>query len=245
MPPTKCPDPYHYSSPKEGWMVVRVTEDRDPNANEASLMTKISTATLWIPSLKTPRSPCGTPERNPKPMSTPIRMLLRLLMMNQAHKLPYMSSWTHLQLPHVPVESAVSLSTTESISSVSHRLSLELMERVHWYLQARITQHPDTTVVIPAFVLDNRAAQSGGHPFRNSEHTRHIARRWHYVRSQVSGRFAVLPWVPTDFQLSDSILIKAIEGRVPTYVLFCAICEEVPRHRSLGRFAPALLTATS
>jgi hypothetical protein len=54
----------------------------------------------------------------------------------------------------------------------------------------------------------------------------HITRRWHYVRSQASGRFAVLLWVLTEFMLSD-ILIKALDGHAPIYVPFCAICENV------------------
>jgi hypothetical protein len=63
-----------------------------------------------------------------------------------------------------------------------------------------------------------------GHSFRDTEHTRLIARRWHHVGSQVSDRFAVLLWVPTNFMLSD-ILAKALKKHALTYVLFCAICQ--------------------
>jgi hypothetical protein len=52
-------------------------------------------------------------------------------------------------------------------------------------------------------LLDSKSAIAMGNSFRDTKHTRHIMRRFHYVREGVdSGRF-VLCWVGTDDMLSD------------------------------------------
>ena len=52
-------------------------------------------------------------------------------------------------------------------------------------------------------LLDSKSAIAMGNSFRDTKHTRHIMRRFHYVREGVdSGRF-VLCWIGTDDMLSD------------------------------------------
>ena len=52
-------------------------------------------------------------------------------------------------------------------------------------------------------ILDSKSAIAMGNSFRDTKHTRHILRRFHYVREEVdSGRF-LLFWIKTDDELAD------------------------------------------
>jgi transposase InsO family protein len=52
-------------------------------------------------------------------------------------------------------------------------------------------------------ILDSKSAIAMGNSFRDTKHTRHILRRFHYVREEVdSGRFRLF-WIKTDDELAD------------------------------------------
>jgi hypothetical protein len=89
--------------------------------------------------------------------------------------------------------------------------------------------HADMPLTVPLYI-DNKAAQSMGHSFRDTSHTRHIARRWHYVRSQVATGFIELVWIPTNFMVADP-LTKNLDGSSITFQLMTNTCE-TPVRRS-------------
>jgi hypothetical protein len=82
---------------------------------------------------------------------------------------------------------------------------------------------PDTAVKIPLLV-DNQAAVSMGESFTDTKRTRHILRRYHYVRWMIKAGRAVMIWIPGDIQLADPAT-KALQASMPTYVLFVAMAE--------------------
>jgi hypothetical protein len=84
---------------------------------------------------------------------------------------------------------------------------------------------PDEPIRTP-MLIDNRAAISMGESFRDSKRTRHILRRYHYVRWMVEQERAVLIWIPGDIQLADPAT-KNLQASKPTYILFVAIAETV------------------
>jgi hypothetical protein len=52
-------------------------------------------------------------------------------------------------------------------------------------------------------ILDSKSAIAMGNSFRDTKHTHHILRRYHYVREGVdAGRFQMF-WIKTDEQLAD------------------------------------------
>lgn len=65
-----------------------------------------------------------------------------------------------------------------------------------------------------------------GENFRDSKHTHHILRRYHYVWYMLSQSYIDLHWIPADIQLADPVT-KCLTGTSPTSLLFCAI-DEVP-----------------
>ena len=73
-------------------------------------------------------------------------------------------------------------------------------------------------------MIDNQACISMGDSYRDTKHTRHIMRRYHYVRWLVENERAKLIWVPTDVQLADPAT-KALHSSAPTYALFLKIAE--------------------
>ena len=82
---------------------------------------------------------------------------------------------------------------------------------------------PDLVVTVP-LLLDNSAAQSIGHTFRNTEHTRHIARRWFYTRSQIQLGFIRIYWIPNEFMVADA-LTKNLDGANPSFLLHRYLAE--------------------
>ena len=52
-------------------------------------------------------------------------------------------------------------------------------------------------------LLDSKAAHDMGHSFKSTKHTRHILRRYHYVREgQLTGEHELI-WIPKSYQLAD------------------------------------------
>jgi Reverse transcriptase (RNA-dependent DNA polymerase) len=84
---------------------------------------------------------------------------------------------------------------------------------------------PDSPIRTP-ILIDNKAAISMGESFRDTKRTRHILRRYHYVRWMVEKERAVLIWIPGDIQLADPAT-KNLQATTPTYVLYVAIAETV------------------
>ena len=76
-------------------------------------------------------------------------------------------------------------------------------------------QDPDIPYTTPIF-CDSTSAMAMLDSFRDTKRTRHILRRYHYVRYQVDGGWCSLHWVPTDLQLADA-LSKALAPTAATY----------------------------
>ena len=52
-------------------------------------------------------------------------------------------------------------------------------------------------------LIDSKAAHDMGHSFKSNKHTRHIMRRYHYIREgQLTGEHE-LTWIPKLYQLAD------------------------------------------
>jgi hypothetical protein len=65
--------------------------------------------------------------------------------------------------------------------------------------------------------LDNISAIAMGRSFRDTKHTRHILRRYHYVRKAVENKRLTLVWIPTEFQLAD-LGTKILSGARTTFL---------------------------
>ncbi len=61
---------------------------------------------------------------------------------------------------------------------------------------------PNSTLTTP-IILDSKSAQAMGNSFRDTAHTRHIMRRYHYVRHPREVGQAVLHWCEGPLQLAD------------------------------------------
>jgi Reverse transcriptase (RNA-dependent DNA polymerase) len=81
----------------------------------------------------------------------------------------------------------------------------------------------DIPLKIP-LMIDNKACIAMGENFRDSKHTRHILRRYHYVRYMLEKNYIDLQWIPADFQLADPIT-KCLPGTSPSLMLFRALGE--------------------
>jgi hypothetical protein len=51
--------------------------------------------------------------------------------------------------------------------------------------------------------LDSQSAIAMGNSFKDTKHTRHIMRRFHFVRTAVEAKRFLLKWISTEFQLAD------------------------------------------
>jgi hypothetical protein len=52
-------------------------------------------------------------------------------------------------------------------------------------------------------ILDSSSAIAMGNSFKDTKHTRHIMRRYHFVREGVANKKFALSWIKTDLQLAD------------------------------------------
>jgi hypothetical protein len=55
---------------------------------------------------------------------------------------------------------------------------------------------------IPIY-FDSASAIAMGSSFKDMKHTRHIARRYEYVRDNVANKRSIMCWIPRDLQLAD------------------------------------------
>jgi len=60
-------------------------------------------------------------------------------------------------------------------------------------------EKPDPVKIL----LDNSSAVAMGHSFKDTKHTRHIWRRYHYVRQGELSGMHTLEWIPKEYQLAD------------------------------------------
>jgi hypothetical protein len=70
-------------------------------------------------------------------------------------------------------------------------------------------------------ILDSSSAIAIGTSFKDTKHTRHIMRRYHFVRSMIDKNFIILLWISTKGQLAD--LGTKILGS-ETFLLMLPIC---------------------
>ena len=61
-------------------------------------------------------------------------------------------------------------------------------------------------------LLDSKSAVDMGKNYRDTRHSRHILRRYHYVREGEKDGHHILHWVPCEVQLAD-IGTKAVGGK--------------------------------
>jgi hypothetical protein len=82
---------------------------------------------------------------------------------------------------------------------------------------------PDDPMCFP-IILDSMSCIAMGNSFRDTKHTRHILRRYHFTRYMVSSERAMLCWVSGDVQISDPTT-KNTSASAPTYILQIAMIE--------------------
>ena len=82
----------------------------------------------------------------------------------------------------------------------------------HMLLNELRLRDPDAATFPIPVVLDSRSAQAMGNSFRDTKHTRHIARRYHYVRTGAQEGHWVLHWCEAGLQLAD-VGTKNLPGR--------------------------------
>ena len=78
------------------------------------------------------------------------------------------------------------------------------------YNEMRLRDPDDNHLVVP-IIMDSQSAQAMGHSFRDTKHTRHVARRYHYVHQGEKTGAHSLNWCNADLQLVD-IGTKNLDG---------------------------------
>ena len=119
-----------------------------------------------------------------------------------------------------PVPVALSSAEAEYNNACAACVATQAMTMLYNDINGR---DPDTPLNIP-IILDNTAAISMGESFRDSKHTRHILRRYHFVRWMLAQGRAYLTWIGSDSQLADPAT-KCLLPLAPTMLLFRAIVE--------------------
>jgi hypothetical protein len=51
--------------------------------------------------------------------------------------------------------------------------------------------------------FDSKSAMAMGNSYRDTKHTRHIMRRYHFVRNEIAARRFEMKWIRTEFMISD------------------------------------------
>jgi hypothetical protein len=51
--------------------------------------------------------------------------------------------------------------------------------------------------------FDSKSAIAMGANYKDTKHTRHIMRRYHYVRENIAAKRCTTQWIGTEFQISD------------------------------------------
>jgi hypothetical protein len=51
--------------------------------------------------------------------------------------------------------------------------------------------------------FDSKSAMAMGNSYKDTKHTRHIMRRYHYVRENIAANRFSMQWISTEFQIAD------------------------------------------
>jgi hypothetical protein len=51
--------------------------------------------------------------------------------------------------------------------------------------------------------FDSKSAITMGNSYKDTKHTRHIMRRYHYVRECIASNHFEMKWISTEFQIAD------------------------------------------
>jgi hypothetical protein len=54
-----------------------------------------------------------------------------------------------------------------------------------------------------AIYFDSKSAMAMGSSYRDTKHTRHIERRYHYVREKIANNKFSMKWITSEFQTAD------------------------------------------
>jgi hypothetical protein len=76
----------------------------------------------------------------------------------------------------------------------------------------------ETSMVPTTMFFDSKSAIAMGSSYRDTKHTRHIMRRYHYVRNEIVAKRFVMQWIGTEFMISD-IGTKQTPGPRHTFLL--------------------------
>jgi hypothetical protein len=66
--------------------------------------------------------------------------------------------------------------------------------------------------------FDSRSAMAMGSSYRDTKHTRHIMRRYHFVRNEIAAKRFEIKWISTEFMISD-IGTKQLPGPRHTFLM--------------------------
>jgi transposase InsO family protein len=61
----------------------------------------------------------------------------------------------------------------------------------------------ETNMAPTTMLFDSKSAIAMGISYRDTKHTRHIMRRYHYVRNEIVAKRFVMQWISTEFMISD------------------------------------------
>jgi hypothetical protein len=67
-------------------------------------------------------------------------------------------------------------------------------------------------------LFDSKSAIAMGSSYRDTKHTRHIMRRYHYVRNEIAANRFTMKWIGTEFMISD-IGTKQTPGPRHTFLM--------------------------
>ena len=113
---------------------------------------------------------------------------------------------------HVPVPIAMSTGEAEYLGAGNACMSSAHLRMLSYDLHhlgtRQHTYERDNHLPPSMIVLDSEAAMAMANSDRDTARTRHISRRFHYVRHGVAMKEHVLVWVPSEDQLAD-LLTKA------------------------------------
>ena len=126
------------------------------------------------------------------------------------------------------VDSAMTFPTPVALSSAEAEyntasLACAAINALSMLVNEMDSRDTDLPLRIP-LLLDNTAAIAMGDSFKDTKHTRHILRRYHYTRAMIEQDRVELMWIGTTEQAAD-IATKVLTANEATYELFLEIGE--------------------
>jgi hypothetical protein len=61
----------------------------------------------------------------------------------------------------------------------------------------------ESSLTATPIYFDSKSAMAMGNSYKDMKHTRHIMRRYHYVRENITSNHFTMQWIPTQFQVAD------------------------------------------